>query len=186
MLAVSVPQFAAEVSTAALCVSAAVAILVLLASLALQLRLRPYPYAFQNSLEAVLLLCSVVVILLGLAYAFLAVQSTAVEVALMSVLLGSLVLGAAYLAYKHAKLARLLGAPGRLPPVLTATRPAEGAVAPPRLWRRFSSRSSQGGSRRGSQATNGSVRSGSRRGSAPSRGSLHSTESVNELVSGTV
>ena len=180
---VSVPQFATEVSTAALCVSAAVAILVLLASLGLQLRFHPYPYAFQNSLEVMLLLSSVVVILLGLAYAFVAVQSTAVEIALMCVLLGSLTLGAAYLAYKHAKLARVLAVSGRLPPVLSAARPTKATLAPsqppPPLWRRLSSQ----GIRRGSQATHGSSRSGS---SVSSRGSLHSTESVNELVSGNV
>ena len=50
-------------------------------SVLLQLSAMPYPYRFQNRLEIFLLGCSMLVVVLGVVYAFVAVRSVAVEAA---------------------------------------------------------------------------------------------------------
>merc|ERR1712185_724293 len=89
------------ISTVALCVASSVAIFVILIFLGLQLSAHPYPNAFQNRLEVILLLCSALTIVLGLAYSFFLVQSIVVEIILMLVLISSLAGSLAFLAVKH-------------------------------------------------------------------------------------
>ena len=69
----------------------------------MQLSATPYPYAFQNRLEVFLLGCSMLVVVLGVIYAFVAVQSVAVEAALLAVLFGSMGGAALYIVYKHCR-----------------------------------------------------------------------------------
>ena len=57
----------------------------------LQVLAKPYPYPFQNTLEKLLILASVLVVLLGLVYTFIIKSSLLVEVLLVTVLLTSLV-----------------------------------------------------------------------------------------------
>ena len=61
---------AGEVTDLNLWLGSGASIFVLLAALALQMLARPYPYAFQNTLEVLLILASILVVVLGLIYAF--------------------------------------------------------------------------------------------------------------------
>ena len=91
IIAVSIPEMlGGEVSDAALGASAGLAELVLVISILLQLSATPYPFWYQNNLEVYLLCCSMVVILLGVIYAFVAVKSPVVEALLLFILLGSM------------------------------------------------------------------------------------------------
>jgi hypothetical protein len=62
---------------------------------------KPYPFPFQNTLEQLLILASVLVVVLGLVYTFILKSSLVIEAILLAVLLGSLVGGVAYLIVKH-------------------------------------------------------------------------------------
>ena len=94
---------AGEVTDLNLCIGSGACILVLLVALALQVIARPYPYAFQNTLEVLLILASILVVVLGLVYTFILKSSLLIEAILLSVLLGSLVGGFAYLVIKHCR-----------------------------------------------------------------------------------
>ena len=61
---------AGEVTDLNLWLGSGASIFVLLAALALQMLARPYPYAFQNTLEVLLILASILVVILGLVYTF--------------------------------------------------------------------------------------------------------------------
>ena len=80
-----------------LCAVSFVAIVVLGFALASHKRVRPYHFDFQNALEVHLLLCSMLVIVLGLIYTFVAIRSVVVEALLMTVLLGSVLASIAQL-----------------------------------------------------------------------------------------
>ena len=138
MVAVSIPEMlGGEVSDTTLCISAGVAEVVLLAALLLQLSATPYPFRFQNRLEVFLLGCSMLVVLLGVIYAFVAVKSVAVEAALLTVLFGSMVGAALFIVVKHCR-----EQPGsRLatrPAPATLQRGSDAEAAPPGLERRDS------------------------------------------------
>ena len=103
MIAVTIPEMlAARLATHALR-SAGIAELVLLASMLMQLSATPYPYAFQNRLEVFLLGCSMLVVVLGVIYAFVAVKSVAVEAALLTVLFGSMGGAVLFIFLKHCR-----------------------------------------------------------------------------------
>ena len=92
---------AGEVTDLNLYIGSGTCIVVLLGALALQLLVRPYPYAFQNTLEALLICASVLVVVLGVVYTFILKSSFLIEAVLLAVLLGSLLAGFGYLVTKH-------------------------------------------------------------------------------------
>ena len=75
---------------------AGVAILVLLGALIVHLRVQPFRFHFQNRLETGLFVSDILVVGLCLAYTVLPLQSTALEVVAVVVLVGSLLIGLVY------------------------------------------------------------------------------------------
>ena len=147
ILAVSIPQMAGEVTDLNLYIGSGACILVLLAALALQILARPYPYSFQNTLEVLLILASILVVVLGLVYSFLLKSSLLIEAILLATLLGSLLGGLAYLVAKHCRGYAAPLQPGA--PPAPAPRPTKAGRSSPQLGghlSRITSRSSPPGS----------------------------------------
>ena len=115
-----------SISKPTLTFAALVAMGVLAVSFALQVRGRPYTIPFQNSLEAGLICCSGLIVLLGLAYALTPSPSTAVEALLLLMLIGSLAVGLGYFVYAH-----VAEAGGCRAAIAIAMTPSEATVARP-------------------------------------------------------
>ena len=169
ILAVSIPEMRGAAldevpDDATLCAAAAVAIVVLAVFVVLQRRHAPYPYAFQNLLEVWLSCSSMLIVALGLIYAFVAAKSVVVEAVLLTVLIGSLVVSGVYLAYQHGRLHRAAHPPGeardRAP-----VAPLGASSRAPSVMLISARRASSSAIGRASHLM--SSRRGSRRGSAP-------------------